>query len=1297
MRNIVALFLSFLALPLSAAITGNVMSAGGQPVAGARVSIYAAEMPEARFARLLSASPERVPLASAEADAKGNFSLPSAKEAVVELHVAARGYEPLAWLVEKDEDLGAIALVDRPMRPGTVKSGGKPVPNALVAVTYPGTLMGGPGGAEYLTRTDAQGRYEAPEVKQQGASIAVIHPDYAVETGLASRGRPGPRDMNVSLVPGTALTGRAVAADGTTPVPNATIYLDTWPLAKSGEDGAFTIARAAQKWNVAVARTETLMGVQLAATNKGAPLIRMEKLETITGRIVDAQTKRPVAGTIVQLSRSTPSLPRIGITDAKGGFSISALPGESKVYVAHPAYAFPTTEIIVAAGQRVVSDIALTAYARASGVVMDEEERPVAGALVYAQDGTRADAPPRALRFFSATSGADGRFRVRVQPDADVRLRAEKKGLPQAKSGSMKLSAGERKTGIVMTIPTGVAVTGRVVDANDEPLADVAVLPRETPTRGWMGGLSSSSQPVDDDVVRTAKDGTFALRLETGTYDFTFRREGFAPAYVRAQRIAADEVTPIVAKLEPAVEITGRITRGGAPVQGVTISGGTGEPARSAADGSFTVGGLAPGETRLMLGKPEELLREERRITAPARDVVIELPVGVTISGRVTDKATRSAMREFEVNVERPQSGSGNWSPQRFTSEDGTFTLRHVEPGPLQLIAKAPGYASARLSIDAQEGKDVSDVALELDRAVRLSGRITGENGLPLSEASVQLQPTGAYPGRLPRSTTNANGEYSVEGLDPGERAFRITHPKHTPVQRTVTVAGRETKLDVQLSAGHRVTGTVVDERGAGVAEAEVRAVGDGSMAKPVLTNASGAFELEALAPGRYRFDATKRGLAQGVLEDVDVVSSGPLVITMRAGGTIYGRVTGLTAAEVAHTIVRARAESSMLSPPIESPVDPQGNYRIDGVPAGKVRLQASVMPQGSGSWRGGASQEVQVVAGSPLQVDLEMRGDAVVRGRVTRNGAPLVNGSVSFNARGEGVTYGSGRTDHEGRYVVSGLVDGEYSVSVGDMRGGTRHTTTHTVRGSGTLDLDFKAGSVRGRAVDAATGDGLAGITVRFQRSNFGSFILTTDGNGVFAAPNLTPGTYKLSAWGDGYAIQQRELAISDAGSDEVELRLSKGASTTVLIVDGRNGRPLGGTATVLDAQGRVLEDVYRIAAGDPAQGVKLPLPPGTYTVHIAAEGYAPARTTITAPSSRTVALTPGGSIRIQSRHAGPRKLRISAPDSVIPHQLRPGVNVIAHLAPGTYTLDLMNEGDGVADTVQVIVHEGQTVDASI
>ena len=43
----------------------------------------------------------------------------------------------------------------------------------------------------------------------------------------------------------------------------------------------------------------------------------------------------------------------------------------------------------------------------------------------------------------------------------------------------------------------------------------------------------------DDDLVQTAADGTFSLQVKEGTYDFAFRREGFATKIVRSQEVSA--------------------------------------------------------------------------------------------------------------------------------------------------------------------------------------------------------------------------------------------------------------------------------------------------------------------------------------------------------------------------------------------------------------------------------------------------------------------------------------------------------------------------------------------------------------------------------------------------------------------------------------------------------------------------------------------------------------------------------------------------------------------------------------
>ena len=136
-RHLSVLFaFCFVALRSFAAITGVVMTNDGQPISGARVSIRAFESTDAARVRLLSATPEAVPLLSAQTDSKGTFSLESPKDATVDLSIVARGYEPQQRRIERDEEVGAIVLTKAETRKATVTAGGKPVPNALVVINY---------------------------------------------------------------------------------------------------------------------------------------------------------------------------------------------------------------------------------------------------------------------------------------------------------------------------------------------------------------------------------------------------------------------------------------------------------------------------------------------------------------------------------------------------------------------------------------------------------------------------------------------------------------------------------------------------------------------------------------------------------------------------------------------------------------------------------------------------------------------------------------------------------------------------------------------------------------------------------------------------------------------------------------------------------------------------------------------------------------------------------------------------------------------------------------------------------
>lgn len=1315
----VLLGLTLVALPAFPAINGTVMTGEGVPIAGARVSITAYESSEAKRARLLSEKPEQVPLASTQTDAKGAFSLESPKQPVVTLHVTASGHVPVSRRVERDEDAGALALPKGEARTGTITAGnGKPVAGATVVLAYGGDT-------EVVAKTDEQGRYPAVEPKRI-RRIAVMHPGYAIdEKRVEWRQTLSDRDLNRTLSAGTKVSGTVTGPDGKTPVAGADVFLDGWPLAKSGEDGAFTIAHAPSRWTTLSARKDTLLGHVAFSTD--AHTLRLMKGATISGRVLDSSTKVPVAGAVVSAGVMRRTDDWSAETDAKGTYSLVVPASAYLLVTSHPAYEAGGAESTVAPGQQAVRDFALVQLARVSGVVMDEERRPVAAASIADQQagdpfrgGFRARMMPNAPVF----SGPDGRFTKRVAVDQALTLRAAKRGFPNATSEQLKLAAGERKGGIVLTIPSGIAVTGKVTDANGEALSGVAVTASEAePGRGGMFSrvMIMGDGDGDEDVVRTATDGTFAMRLKEGTYDFQFRREGFAPKTMRAQSVTSSSAS-VETTLEPASEITGRVVRNGKGVENAYLnvfSPGMEASAVTGPDGSFTLSGLAAGPVMVMLRKEDEFIAERRSLTAPGRDVVIQLPGGGRITGRVVDKATNKPLTQFLAGISMSRGGGGfvTMAPPQlrdFTSDDGTFTLENVPAGALTVVANAPGYASGTLNVTVEEGKTLSDVELQLDAGVRLTGRVTGPNGSPLSDVRVSVEPStgGAFAmrGVQPAVTTDANGEYTLESLQAGEETIAFAHPKHVSTSKDVTLKGRETRLDVQLEAGQRVTGVVVTESGAPVADAfvEITTAGPSERAR---TNASGAFEAEGLKPGRYRFVARKSGLGEGVADDVEVGSGAPVRIVIRAGATITGRVTGLAPQDYANTTVEARAGRSSAS----ASVDSGGAFRIDGAPSGTVMVLATVASRDFSTRRSSAPQTVEVPAGGTQSVDIAFSNDITVRGRVTRNGVPLANGSVMFFPRPGSRAQGSasGPTDENGTYNISGLQEGEYNVHVIDMQRFSPYSTQHTVRGSETFDIDYRTGTLRGRVVDTATSEPVSGASVELRSKNQVDMFrmsrtATADSAGTFILESVPAGSYALSGSGEGFGTEMTDVSVGDSGKDGLEIRLTRNDGVTLRVVDARTNLPISASVHVYDLQGQVVPASPTPFFGSTdSSAIKLRLAPGTFTASVQANLYAMQNIRIQSPGTQVVSLTPGGTLNVRSRHSERRRIRLIDANGLpygrtinpLPWRdlLPSGTTTITNVAPGDYTIVLLGENDAMLDSVRVTVQEGGTTEAEI
>jgi protocatechuate 3,4-dioxygenase beta subunit len=642
-----------------------------------------------------------------------------------------------------------------------------------------------------------------------------------------------------------------------------------------------------------------------------------------------------------------------------------------------------------------------------------------------------------------------------------------------------------------------------------------------------------------------------------------------------------------------------------------------------------------------------------------------------------------------------------------------------------QVVVNAPGYTTARVpNIEVEDGKAVPDIEVDVETGAKLTGRVTGPDGSPIAGVSVRIDPMAGGAGRMMRFDTNdtstvtdPSGEYTIDSLEPGEKTFSFSRTGYIAQQKEVTIAaGKDSRLDVQMSSGMRVTGTVMTDGGAAVPDATVQATSASEMngGSAAHTDASGSFTIEGLAPGHYTFSAAKTGYASGTLRDVDIATSGPVRITLKNGGVITGHVNGLTAQELEQTTVFASGASSggalIGGGGSTAPVDSGGNFRIEGAPIGTVRVSARTGAMFAGSSKSAAPKTVELEPGGTAQVDIDFKSSTVIRGRVTRNGAAVPNAQLAFIPRGaKSQTTATTAADGDGRYELSGLDDGTYTVQAMDMERLNPFTTQYEVHGSGTFDITIKTVTLRGRVVDAADTRPLNEASVSLSPSTgqtiFGGRGAQTDAGGNFVIENIAAGTYQITADKSGYGHDARQITIGDSAPEDVQFRLSPSDGITIHAVDTRDNSALAiNVLRVVDAQGNELPSQANFFGG--TEIVKLPLAPGVYRVTVTARNYAPQTISMSSPSEQTVRFSPGGTVILHSRASGSRRFRMI--DSAgVPYGMNPISQGILTLLPGTmplnnvtaghYRLEILDDTDRVTKTVEIEVIDGQTKDYDV
>lgn len=647
-----------------------------------------------------------------------------------------------------------------------------------------------------------------------------------------------------------------------------------------------------------------------------------------------------------------------------------------------------------------------------TGKVLDAKGQPVADARVLLYQITYDESPysQKAARIGEKTTGAEGTFAFATARESDTyregSLLVKKEGLALGWA-AWHMRTGDQQTDITLDEPKELA--GAVVDENGKPLANVdvsialAIIGKEEERRYFVNYLVGS----DLLAVKTDAGGRFVFphMPAQATCELLARSPARATTCTFDPTVSPEETLQLAPgkagikiTLPPEARIQGTVVAkaGGKPIPGVRLmaradSRGISlppDPIVPAQDGSFSVGGLAPGAYTVQLmpraNEVADWVSEPVKLSVNAgetkNDVKLELIRGGVIEIVVKEDPNGKPVDKAGVSVR--DATRDQWLSAR-TNETGLAQLR-VTPGPYEISgAYKEGYTrqpSQQQQVEVKDG-ETKRIECVLTPAPRVAGVVRDEAGNPLAGVRLEIKPSSPE-----EKTSDADGKFDV-GWDPrnwgsdGTTFVLVARSVVKNLATAVDIDEQTKKLDLKLRPGIVLTGKVLNHEGKPLAAARIRimlrvsnwgsSLGRGETDK---TASDGTFEVKAIPPERtYGVTALADGYGKAEVQaDTNNAKDNRMDLgefkLPPADQSISGVVVDGNDKPVAGARIYAYGDNQPDNREIQT--DSAGKFVIKNVCAGPMRLNASV----SGSGRlygnieteGGATDVRIVVSGRP-------------------------------------------------------------------------------------------------------------------------------------------------------------------------------------------------------------------------------------------------------------------------------------------------------------------------------------------
>jgi large repetitive protein len=1061
----------------------------------------------------------------------------------------------------------------------------RPVAGALVSVQVAAVMNFGE--LTMTARTDAAGHFRVPVKSVATHILRVDAPGLAART--LPRVRPGD-PLRIALEKGGSIEG--IVRDGATgaPAPAATVEARlegargmgiVWERGagvvrtRTDAQGRFRLEGLAAGLHTLAARAPGLTGLR-----RGVAVGKRTELYLFPGGGLDGSVRGPdgaaIAGAGVAVESAIPFGPRsttdVEVTDARGHYAFVGLEaGLYRIIARHPDFAPSWTTVTVERGDDASADLTLAAPAAIVGRLLGAAERPVAGRVTIAEaDGI---APPVSIApTLAADAGADGRFRLDGVPPGSYVLSATAPGYG-ARRAEIVVGGRQRVADLGdVALESGLIIRGHVREAAGTPVAEARV-----------SAFRDRSMGEDRGEGRTSADGTFAVGgLRAGTYRLTV----FAPGHAMVDREVEAGTDGVEFVLETAGSLTGAVVDDrGQPVETFRVQARMPPPAPSAAggrvmmgpprfesvsspDGRFVVDDVAPGTYVVEISAPERATATVASVKVSpgaATDVGrVVLGAGGIVRGSVVD-AAGAPVPAAVVTVQgigRTFAFGPTAAAEAVTDAGGTFEMRGVASGPIQVTARHPSFAEGRASAEVDPAKDPPEVRIALLQGGRIEGRARRRDGTGVAGAvNVFSRRSGASFSPNSLTPIAPDGSFVVEHVAAGTvnvvlmegSGGQLTSSK----EREVELIEGQTATVEFVPRDILVTGRVT-RAGTAAGNLRLRVFGDHFNAMMMVGGAtppaaSGPQRMTAVTreDGSYEMLVDEPGKGTIRVETVDGTVSYPTQRVEFPDADTFAFDIALPAAVVAGLVVDRETDQPL----------PKANI---------FAMSARPDPD-------------------------------------SRFGTAAVSNAISAA---------------DGRFRLE-VEPGEYKVSA-RAEGFSSETITVTVAESGSSEVRLALSrglSIRGRVVDAR-GQGLGGLRVgavtgEVENPRWGGMAISMP-DGAYEIQGLTAGDVTLIASSElGFFALRPGVA---AGTSDVTLTLRRGGRVVVSAV-GPDGQPVRGAfASVRRVSGTVAWGIGAMMETDARGNTELSVPVGSVELRVTKEGGLEGFATIAVSEGATI-----------------------------------------------------------------------------